>query len=120
MEAGAAASNSRARRGRLRLAGRGTRGVRPVRRGTINWDRLGGRWALAVVVLMLALYVAPLQNFLRQRSDTSAKQAELRQLTTENARLKARAKALTRSSVIELEARRLGMVRADERSFVVK
>lgn len=120
MEAGAAASNSRARHGRPRVAARGARGVRPVRRRSIEWNRLGGRWALAVVVLMLALYVAPLQNFLRQRSDTTAKQAELRQLTAENAQLKARAKALTRNSVIELEARRLGMVRADERSFVVK
>lgn len=104
----------------MRVAPRGTRGTRPVRRGSIDWDRLGGRWVLAVVVLMLALYIAPLQNYLRQSSDTSAKQAELQQLEDENARLKARAKALTQNSVIELEARRLGMVKADERPFVVK
>lgn len=102
------------------MAPRGTRGVRPVRRGSIDWDRLGGRWALAVVAVMLLLYIGPLQNYLRQKSEADAKKTELHQLTSENARLKARAKALTRDSVIELEARRLGMVRADERSFVVK
>ncbi len=104
----------------MRIAARGTRGMRPVRRGSIDWDRLGGRWALAVVVLMLALYIAPLQNYLRQSSDTASKQTELKQLEQENVRLKARAKALTQNAVIELEARRLGMVKADERPFVVK
>jgi cell division protein FtsB len=88
--------------------------MRTARRRSIDWERLGGRWAL------LVLYIAPLQNYLRQRGESDAKRSELRALQAENARLKTRAKALTRDSVIELEARRLGMVRADERSFVVK
>ncbi len=107
-------------RRRARIARRGTPGLRPIRRGSIDWERLGGRWALAVVALMLVLYIAPLQNYLRQRGESNAKRTELHALQAENARLKARAKALTRDSVIELEARRLGMVKADERSFVVK
>jgi hypothetical protein len=108
------------RRARLRVARSGAPGTRPVRRTSINWDRLGGRWLLAVVGLMLVLYIAPVQNYFKQRSEMSAKHSELRALTAENKRLKDRARALTRDSVIELEARRLGMVKADERSFVVK
>lgn len=102
------------------LEQRSAGGVRPARRTSIRWDRLGGRWALAVIALMLVFYVAPVQNYLRQRSEAGDKKSELQALERDNRGLKARVKALSRDSVIELEARGLGMVKEDERAFVVK
>lgn len=106
-------------KGRLRIARRDAANTRTLRRGSLRFDRVANRWTLAVVALILLFYIAPVQNYMRQRSDTSAKKEELRQLGIENRQLRQRAKSLTRDSVIELEARKLGMVRVNERPFVI-
>lgn len=91
---------------------------RAVGRG-INWNRLPGNWLVAILLVMAVLYVPPLHGYYKQRKDTSAAKARLQQVGKENRRLKSRARALKRETTIELEARKLGMVKPDERPFVV-
>jgi cell division protein FtsB len=90
----------------------------PIRRG-IRWDRLPGNWLVAIVLIMAVLYVPPLHSYWKQRQQTAAAKATLQNLDKQNRELKARARSLRRNSTIELEARKLGMVKADERPFVV-
>lgn len=90
----------------------------PVGRG-INWNRLPGSWLLLIIVVMAALYVPPLHGYYTQRKETTAAKAQLQHLGKQNRALKKRAKALRRDSTIELEARKLGMVKPDERPVVV-
>lgn len=90
----------------------------PVRRG-IRWDRLPGNWMIVIVLVMAVLYVPPLHSYVKQRKETTAQKAQLQELGKENRALRARAKALKRDSTIELEARRLGMVKEDERPYVI-
>jgi len=104
-------------RGRLRIGPRGS--GRPIRPG-IRWDRLPGAWLLAILVVMALLYVPPLHSYVEQRRATTAARAQLRQLGIEHKALEKRARALKRSSTIELEARKLGMVKPGERPYVVK
>ena len=105
-------------RNQLRVAHRSANRT-PARKTSINWERLGGRWAVWVIALMLLFYIAPVKNYLRQRSETAGEKIKLQQLLQQNHMLRDRAGALSRDSVIELEARRMGMVRANERPFVV-
>jgi cell division protein FtsB len=51
--------------------------------------------------------------------DSKAKQAQVQRLERENAQLRARKAALGTPQALEREARRIGMVRPDERPFVV-
>lgn len=101
---------------RLRVAHKGV--GRPASRG-VRWDRLPGNWLIVIVLLMAVLYVPPLHSYYKQRKETTAQKAQLQQLGKENRALRARAKALRRDSTIELEARKLGMVKDGERPYVV-
>jgi cell division protein FtsB len=91
---------------------------KPIRRG-IRWDRLPGNWLVAIVLIMAVLYVPPLHSYWKQRKETSAAKATLQEVGKEHRALKARARSLKRNSTIEMEARKLGMVKADERPFVI-
>lgn len=90
----------------------------PIARG-INWDRLPGNWLLVILLVMGMMYAMPLHGYYKQRKETSAAKVTLQDLGKENRALKARARALKRESTIELEARKLGMVKPDERPFVI-
>jgi cell division protein FtsL len=75
---------------------------------------------LATAALVCFLYYQPLATYVRTRSTLNERSAEVRDLREERARLQAR---LVRSSTIEAlarEARRMNLVRADERLFIVK
>lgn len=91
---------------------------RPVSKG-IRWDRLPGNWLIVVLLVMGALYIPPLHGYYEQRKATTAAKANLQELGRENRALRSRAKSLKKQSTIELEARKLGMVSADERPFVI-
>ncbi|MBI4897742.1 MAG: septum formation initiator family protein [Actinobacteria bacterium] len=90
----------------------------PLRRG-IRWERMSGNWLILIVLVMLASYVPPLHSYYVQRKETSAQKAQLQQLGKENRALRARAKSLRRNSTVEIEARKLGMVKEDERAYVI-
>ncbi|HEX7301081.1 MAG TPA: septum formation initiator family protein [Solirubrobacteraceae bacterium] len=77
--------------------------------------------ALLVVLLgILGLYVGPARNYLSTVQEAKQRRGEVAQLKRENERLRARRAALRSTASVEREARRLGMVRAGERSYSVK
>jgi cell division protein FtsB len=86
----------------------------------IRWDRIG-RWALiGVFVLVLYLYIGPARTFVSTYFEAKQKRADVAALKAENRKLRARRTALARPSALEREARRLGMVRAGEKEYVVR
>ena len=99
-----------ARRARVRV--RGGPGVR--------WDRLGRIGLLLTLGVILLLYVSPTRHWLEQSGTRSAQKQELHQLEGENQRLKRRVRALRDPAALEQAARRLGLVRKGERSYVIE
>ena len=86
----------------------------------IRWDRVG-RWALLfVLALVLYLYIGPLRTWVSTWQEAKQKRGEVAQLRTENRKLRAHEDSLRRSSALEREARRLGMVKAGERAYIVE
>ncbi len=86
----------------------------------IRWDRVG-RVALLVVLLgLLGLYVGPARSYLGARQEARQRSAEVTELRRENRRLRARRAALADPQALEREARRLGMVRPGEKSYVIE
>lgn len=86
----------------------------------IRWDRLG-RWALLFVLgLVLYLYIGPATSWVSTWREAREKREEVAKLRVENERLRARRDDLRRRSSLEREARRLGMVRAGERMYVIE
>jgi cell division protein FtsB len=86
----------------------------------IRWDRLG-RWALIVVLgLVLYLYIGPAVTWVSTYKEAGRKRAEVAALKAENRRLLDRRKYLRDPASLEREARRLGMVKAGEKSYVVQ
>lgn len=86
----------------------------------IRWDRVGRMAILLVLVGVAALYVGPLSSFWSARGEAATRRAEVEQLRKENADLRAKREALRDGVALEVEARRLGMVRPGERPFVVE
>jgi cell division protein FtsB len=86
----------------------------------IRWDRLG-RWALiAVFAFVLYLYVGPAVSWVSTYKEAKRKRADVAALKAENRRLLDRRKDLRDPASVEREARRLGMVKAGEKSFVIQ
>jgi cell division protein FtsB len=92
----------------------------PARRGTIRWDRVGRLVLLATLVVILGLYVSPTVHWFEQTRTAGRQRQELRDLAREHRALLRRARELRDPGAIEREARRLGMVRQGERSFVIE
>src|SRR5437764_12692747 len=89
-------------------------------RTRIRWDRLG-RWALiGVFALVLYLYIGPAVSWLRAYREAGRQREAVAQLRAQNARLMRRVQDLKRPGALEREARRLGMVRAGEREYVLQ
>ena len=86
----------------------------------IRWDRLG-RWALLfVVALLLYLYIGPTKTWVTTWREAGQKREQVATLRAENERLKDRRDDLRRRSALEREARRLGMVKAGERAYIIE
>ena len=88
--------------------------------GRIRWDRLGRIALLAMLGVILLLYVSPTKHWIEQSGTRSAQKDELDQLSAENATLRRKVRALRNPATLEQEARRLGMVRRGERSYVIE
>jgi cell division protein FtsB len=86
----------------------------------IRWDRLGRLALLAMLVAIVLLYVSPVKHWMQQSRTQAHQQEELNGLQHENAALKSRLKSLRAPGAIDREARRLGMVKQGERSFVLE
>ena len=86
----------------------------------IRWDRVG-RWALiCVFAFVLYLYIGPARTWVTTYSEAKRKREEVAQVRAENARLRARKQELKRPGAVEGEARKLGMVKAGEKLYVVR
>lgn len=86
----------------------------------IRWDRLG-RWALIVVLgLVLYLYIGPALTWVSTYKEAGRKRAEVAALKAQSKRLLDRRSYLRNPASLEREARRLGMVKAGEKSYVVQ
>jgi cell division protein FtsB len=75
---------------------------------------------LAVLGAILLLYVSPTKHWVEQSSTAGEQHRELSDLTRENRHLKRRVRELRSPGALESEARRLGMVRRGERSYVIE
>ncbi len=86
----------------------------------IRWDRLG-RWALlGVFALVLYLYIGPALTWISTYKEAGRQREAVAELRAENERLRERKADLSAPGAIEREARRLGMVKAGERAYIVE
>jgi cell division protein FtsB len=86
----------------------------------IRWDRLG-RWALiGVFALVLYLYIGPAISWVQTYREAGRQREQVATLRAENARLIETKRRLSQPGALEREARRLGMVKAGERAYVVE
>jgi cell division protein FtsB len=86
----------------------------------VRWDRVGRIALLLLLAAVVLLYVGPARSLLSTWQASNAKEARLTTLEREHEALVRRAEALRDPRTIEAEARRLGMVRPGERSYVVR
>jgi cell division protein FtsB len=76
--------------------------------------------AIGGVALVAFLYWKPTQTYLHTNRELQARQAEVRTLRVENAQLQKRiAQAATGGQLVR-EARRLGLVKPNEKLFIVR
>jgi len=86
----------------------------------IRWDRVG-RWALIVVLaFVLYLYVGPARTRISTHAEAKRKREEVALVRAQNERLRARKRQLEQAGAVEGEARKLGMVKAGEKLYVVE
>ncbi|MEP6953711.1 MAG: septum formation initiator family protein [Solirubrobacteraceae bacterium] len=97
---------------RPRVLAGGARGIR--------WDRISRVALLAVLIGIVGLYIGPARSYWSTRQEVAHRSAEVAQLQRENKRLRARRDALRNAGALERDARRLGMLRPGERSYVLK
>lgn len=86
----------------------------------IRWDAVGRRALLGVFALVLYLYIGPAIRWVETYREAGRQRAQVAQLRAENARLLERKRAMTAPGALEREARRLGMVKAGERAYIVE
>ncbi len=99
---------------------RAVAGAQPARRASgIRWDRVGRIALLLVLVFVAFLYIGPARTYVATLKESSQRTADVQRLAAENRRLTARRAALRKPSVLEAEARRLGMVRPGERPYIL-
>ena len=90
------------------------------RRSGIRWDRLGRVALLITLVVIVLSYLSPARHWLQQSGTAGRQKQELTQLTGQKKRLQSRLRALRDPGALKREARRLGMVRVGERSYVIE
>lgn len=90
------------------------------RRPGIRLDRVSRLAFLVVTIAVLALYVGPLHSYFTTQGEAAERRAAVAELRQENRELRARRAALKDDGALEQEARKLGMVRPGERSYVLR
>jgi cell division protein FtsB len=91
-----------------------------VRRSGIRWDRVGRVALLATLIVIVFSYLSPARHWLQQSGTAGRQEQELSDLEAQKAKLRHRLRALRDPGALEREARRLGMVRVGERSYVIE
>jgi cell division protein FtsB len=90
------------------------------RRTGIRWDRLGRVALLGTLVVILFSYASPARQWIKQSGTARHQKQQLSELNRDRRGLKKRLRALRDPGALEREARRLGMVRQGERSYVIE
>ena len=86
----------------------------------IRWDRVG-RWALiCVFAFVIYLYIGPARTWVSTYAEAKRKREDVAALRGENRALRERKRQLQQRAAVELEARKLGMVKAGEKLYVVR
>jgi cell division protein FtsB len=91
-----------------------------MRRSGIRWDRVGRVALITTLGVIMLLYVSPALHWLEQSRTAGEQRSELSELTAKNRELKHRLRELRSPGALEREARRLGMIRIGERSYVIE
>ena len=91
-----------------------------VRRRRLRLRKRAGLVIVAGLALTAFLYYRPVQEYLRTSTALEQRQAEVRHLARERVRLRHRLALDESGATLVREARRLGLVRPDERLFIVK
>ena len=73
-----------------------------------------------MLAFVLYLYIGPTRSWISTYREAGERRAEVADLKAVNVKLKARRDELRKPATLEREARRLGMVRAGEKAFVVQ
>ncbi len=92
----------------------------PARTTRIRWDAVGRRALLGVFALVLYLYIGPAIKWVQTYREAGRQRAQVAELRAENARLRGEKRVLSAPGALEREARRLGMVKAGERAYIVE
>jgi cell division protein FtsB len=86
----------------------------------VRWDKISRLALLGTLGVILLLYLSPAKHWFEQSATARDQKQQLRDLSQENKRLKSRVQTLKDPAALEAEARRLGMVREGERSYVIR
>jgi cell division protein FtsB len=109
------AAARRRQRQRQRQAGKPRKGPSGIR-----WDRVARTALLSTLGIVLLLYISPVNHWLTQRHVAAQQQSDLKNLEAQNKQLRSQIKTLHTPAALELEARKLGMVKRGERAYVVE
>jgi cell division protein FtsB len=85
----------------------------------VRWERVGRIGLLVVLAIVVGLYVEHTLSYVATRSQAKQQQAIVTRLTRQNAALARQEKSLNDPSTIVSQARALGMVRPNERPYVI-
>jgi cell division protein FtsB len=93
--------------------------IAPSTRLRVRWERVGRVGLLIVLAVVVGLYVEHTLSYFSTRSQANQQQAVVNRLAHENAQLTRRERSLNDPATIVSEARALGMVRPNERPYVI-
>jgi cell division protein FtsB len=93
--------------------------ARPNRSG-VRWDKVSRIALLGTLGVILLLYLSPAKHWFEQSATAHEQHQQLPDLTRENRHLKRQVTTLRDPAALEAQARRLGMVREGERSYVIE
>ena len=85
----------------------------------VRWDRLARAALLCVAVALLYLYLSAGVQMFSSWRQSRRDSATVRTLEHEHARLRHQRAALMNPETVELEARRLGMIKTGEQPYLV-
>jgi len=103
-----------------RVSGGRSASAPSLRLGDIRWDRIGRLCLLVALLLVVLSYIGPAAKYWDAWHLNRETRSEVKDLRTDNARLRDRARELKDPRRVELEARRLGMAKTGERVYVVR
>jgi len=93
--------------------------VTPSPRLRVRWERVGRVGLLVVLAVVIGLYVEHTLTYFSTRSQADQQQAVVTRLEGQNERLMRETRSLNSSATNVSDARALGMVRPDERPYVI-